>query len=93
MPVGVLILEIQLPSSHSLKDKRAVVRKLRDRIRARFNVAVAEMDHQDVWQQTVLGFVSISSSQPVLESTLQQVLRESESILGYDVAGYSIDYF
>ncbi|MGH9454659.1 MAG: DUF503 domain-containing protein [Terriglobia bacterium] len=93
MPVGVLILEIQLPYSHSLKDKRAVIRKLRDRLRARFNVAVAEMDHQDVWQQATLGVVSISGSQTLLESALQQVLRESESILGQDVAQYSIDFF
>ncbi len=93
MPVGVLILEIHLPYSHSLKDKRAVIRKLRDRLRARFNVALAEMDHQDLWQQATLGIVSISSSQPLLESALHQVLRESESILGHDVAQYSIDFF
>ena len=93
MPVGVLILEIQLPYSHSLKDKRAVLRKLRDRLRARFNVAVAEMDHQDAWQHATLGVVSISSSQTLLESAFQQVLRESESILGQDVAQYSIDFF
>ncbi|HUY14205.1 MAG TPA: DUF503 domain-containing protein [Terriglobia bacterium] len=93
MPVGVLILEIQLPYSHSLKDKRAVLRKLRDRLRARFNVAVAEMDHQDVWQHATLGVVSISSSQTLLESAFQQVLRESESILGQDVAQYSVDFF
>lgn len=93
MPVGVLILEIQLPYSHSLKDKRAVIRKLRDRLRARFNVAVAEMDHQDAWQQATLGIVSISGSQTLLESAFQQVLRESESILGQDVAQYSIDFF
>ena len=93
MPVGVLILEIQLPYSHSLKDKRAVLRKLRDRLRVRFNVAVAEMDHQDVWQHATLGVVSISSSQTLLESAFQQVLRESESILGQDVAQYSVDFF
>ena len=49
MPVGVLILEIQLPYSHSLKDKRAVLLKIRDRLRSRFNVAIAELDHQDLW--------------------------------------------
>jgi uncharacterized protein YlxP (DUF503 family) len=93
MPVGVLILEFQLPHSHSLKEKRAVIQRLRDRLRARFNVAIAEMDHQDVWQQATLGVVSISNSQTLLESALNQVLRESESILGQDVADYSIDIF
>lgn len=92
MPVGVLTLEIQLPFAHSLKEKRAVIRKVRDRLRARFNVAVAELDHQDVWQQATLGVVSISNSEALLESLLRQALAESESILGEDVAHHSIDF-
>jgi uncharacterized protein YlxP (DUF503 family) len=93
MPVGVLTLEIELPYSHSLKEKRAVLQKIRDRLRARFNVAVAELDHQDVWQRATLGVVSISSSQTVLESTLRQALEESEKILGQDVASHDLDFF
>jgi uncharacterized protein len=93
MPVGVLTLEIQLPYAHSLKDKRSVVQSLRNRLRARFNVAIAELDHQDVWQRATLGVTSISNSQPLLESLLQQVLEESERILGQEVANYSLDYF
>jgi hypothetical protein len=93
MPVGVLTLEIQIPYSHSLKEKRAVVRKVRDRIRARFNVAVAEMDHQDVWQRATLGVVSISSSQQLLETVFHQVLAEAESVLGEDVADHTLEFF
>ena len=93
MPLGVLTLEIQLPYAHSLKDKRSVVQSLRNRLRARFNVAVAELDHQDVWQRATLGVASISNSQPLLESLLQQVLAESEKMLGQEVANYSLDYF
>jgi uncharacterized protein YlxP (DUF503 family) len=93
MPVGVLTLEIQLPYAHSLKEKRAVLRKIRDRLRARFNVAVAELDHQDVWQRASLGVVSISSSQPLLESVFQKVLAEAENILGEDVADHSLEFF
>jgi len=93
MPVGVLTLEIQLPYAHSLKDKRSVVQSLRNRLRARFNVAVAELDHQDVWQRATLGVTSISNSQLMLESLFQKVLAESEKILGQEVANYSFDYF
>lgn len=88
-----MTLEIQLPYAHSLKEKRAVVQKIRDRLRSRFNVAVAELDHQDVWQQATLGVVSISSSRPLLESAFQKVLEETENILGGDVAHFSLDYF
>ncbi len=93
MPVGVLTLEIQLPYAHSLKEKRAVLQKMRDRLRSQFNVAVAELDHQDVWQHATLGVVSISNSQPLLESVLRQVLAESEKILGQDVTMHTFDFF
>ncbi len=93
MPVGVLTLEIQLPYAHSLKEKRAVLQKMRDRLRSRFNVAVAELDHQDVWQQATLGVVSISDSQSLLESVFRQVLAEAEKILGQDVIRHALDFF
>jgi uncharacterized protein YlxP (DUF503 family) len=93
MPVGVMTLEIQIPYSHSLKEKRAVVLRLRDRLRARFNVAVAELDHQDVWQRATLGVVSISNSQPLLESVFRQVLAEAEKVLGEDVADHHLEFF
>jgi hypothetical protein len=93
MPVGVLTLEIQIPYARSLKEKRAVLRKMRDRLRARFNVAVAELDHQDVWQRATLGVVSISDSQVLLESVFRQVLAESENILGDDIADHVLEFF
>jgi uncharacterized protein len=93
MPVGLLTLEIHLPYSHSLKEKRAVLRKVRDRLRSRFNVAIAELDARDVWQSATLGVVSISDSQSLLNTVFQEVLRESEKILGEDVAHHAIDFF
>ncbi len=92
MPVGVLTLEIQIPYSHSLKEKRAVLLKVRNRLRGRFNVAVAELDHQDVWQRATLGVVSISDSQKYLEGLFQKVLAETERIIGDDVAEHNIEY-
>ena len=93
MPIGVLTLEIQIPYSHSLKEKRAVLLKVRDRLRGRFNVAVAELDHQDVWQRATLGVVSVSNSQKLLESMFQQILAEAERILGEDVADHNLEFF
>ena len=93
MPVGVLKLEIQIPWAHSLKDKRAVLQKIRDRLRSRFNVSVAELDHQDLWQQATLGVAAISSSRPLLEEVLRRALTESEKTLGDDVQDYSIEVY
>lgn len=93
MPVGLLTLEIPVPYAHSLKEKRAVLQRLISRLRSKFNIAVAEMDHQDVWQRATLGIVTISGSQRLLESSLQEVLAEAEKILGDDVSQYTLDYF
>ena len=57
MPVGLLTLELHIPDAQSLKDKRQVLRSLKDRLRRDFNVAVAELEHQDTWQRSVVGVV------------------------------------
>jgi len=93
MPIGVLSLELHLPDAHSLKEKRMVVRSVKDRLRARFNVAVAELDHQDLWQRAVLGVVSISSDQKTLEELFERIERESESFLGRDLVGTQVEFF
>ena len=58
--VGVLTLELRLENSHSLKDKRHVVESLKDRLRHKFNVAVAEIDYQDLWQRAAVAAVTVS---------------------------------
>lgn len=93
MPVGLLTLDFQFPEVHSLKEKRAILQKLMSRLRARFNVAVAELDHQDTWQRATVAVVTVASSQRVVEASLRQMLEESERIIGLDAANYSIDYF
>ena len=61
MTVGLLTLELYLPLSQSLKDKRMVLRRLKDRVGA-MNVSVAEVAHQDLWQRAGLGIVTVASS-------------------------------
>jgi uncharacterized protein YlxP (DUF503 family) len=92
MPIGLLTLELHLPYAQSLKDKRMVLQKLKARLRTRFNVSVAELDHQDVWQRSVIGIVSISSDQQNLEQVLQGVERESANILGGDLVAAHTEF-
>jgi uncharacterized protein YlxP (DUF503 family) len=91
MPVGVLTLEIYIPEAHSLKDKRQVLRSLKERLRARFNVAVAELDGQDSWQRSVVGVVSLSNNAAHLEHSLKTVLEDSERQLGRDLVGHELE--
>lgn len=93
MPIGCLTLEIYLPESRSLKDKRRVVRSLKDRLRHRFNVSVAELDGQDSWQRAVVGVVAIAADTPYLEGALRAVLEDSERHLGRALVEYDTELF
>ncbi len=93
MPIGLLTLEIHIADARSLKDKRQVLRSLKDRLRSHFNVAVAELDHQDVWQRSRVGVVSISNDGRHLEESLSAVAAESERVLGRDLISQEIEYF
>jgi hypothetical protein len=75
--VGLLSVELYLPHCLSLKDKRMVLRGVKDRLR-KFNVAVAEVDHVDLWQRAGLGVVAVSNAHDQIEATLESVLAEIE---------------
>ena len=90
--VGVLTLELRLPDSHSLKDKRHTVKGLKDRLRSRFNVAVAEIDYQDIWQRSLISAVTVSGSHSYAEQTLQQVEREAAALLGPALVDVTVEW-
>jgi uncharacterized protein YlxP (DUF503 family) len=79
MTIALLSLEFFLPMSQSLKDKRMVLRRLKDRLMAQ-NVAVAEVAHQELWQRAGLGVVTVAESDKMAEQTLQAALREIERL-------------
>lgn len=79
MTIALLSLEFYLPMSQSLKDKRMVLRRLKDRLKAA-NVSVAEVAYQDLWQRAGLAVVTVSSDSGVAEHTLQSALQEVERL-------------
>ncbi len=93
MPIVFCSLEIHLPYSHSLKDKRNVLRKTAERLRSRFNFSISEIEHQDLWQRGRLGAVSIGPDAKRLEELAESLVRESERILGGDLVSYHIEIF
>jgi hypothetical protein len=78
--IAYLTLEIRIEGAHSLKDKRQVVRSVKDGLRNHFNVAVAELDPSDAWQRATLGVVSISSSRDYLEGLMRNVERHAARV-------------
>jgi uncharacterized protein YlxP (DUF503 family) len=93
MPVGLLTLELYIPDARSLKDKRQVIQSLQDRLRGHHNVAVAELEYQDVWQRSVIGVVSISGNQKYLAQAIEKVAQESERMLGRDLVSQDVEFF
>ncbi len=91
MTVALLSVELYLPMSQSLKEKRMVLRRLKDRLGA-MNVAVAEVAHQDVWQRAGLGIVTVASADKVAEETLSGALREIERLEPGLVTQTQIEY-
>ncbi len=73
MVIGVLRLRLHLPAAHSLKDRRAVVRRAADRVRARFNVSVAEVGDQERWQVATLAISAISTERVHVTEVLDKV--------------------
>jgi uncharacterized protein YlxP (DUF503 family) len=75
MVVGVLRLVFHVPHARSLKDKRRVVQKFRDRVRSRFDVSIAEVAEQDKLQRAVFGVSVVSADAAVCDAVLEQVAR------------------
>ena len=90
--IGVLTLEIHIEDAHSLKEKRHVVKGLKDRLRSRFNVAVAEIDHQDSWQRAVVSAVTVSGDHVHADTILQSVEREAANILGGMLVSTAVEW-
>lgn len=90
--IGVITLEMRLENSHSLKDKRHVVQGLKERLRHKFNVAVAEIDHQDLWQRALVAAVTVSADHVHAEQVLQLVEREAASLLGPGLVGANVEW-
>ena len=90
--VGVLTLELRLEDSRSLKDKRQVVKSLKDRLRHKFNVAVAEIDGQDLWQRATVAAVTVSPSHDFAEKVLRSVEDEAAALLGRALADTNVEW-
>jgi len=93
--IGSLTLELRIEHAQSLKDKRQVVRSLKDKLRASFNVSVAELDPSNLWNQATIGVVAISHSRDYLDGLMKNVERAALRIAnnaGADVADSFVEF-
>jgi uncharacterized protein len=80
MPVAKLTLEIEIPHAQSLKDRRQVVRSLKEKLRHGFNLSIAELDDGIVWNRATIGIAAISSSTSYLSGQLRQIDQAAHRI-------------
>ncbi|WP_457600623.1 DUF503 domain-containing protein [Hydrogenivirga sp.] len=73
MVIGVLVLELYIPDSGSLKGKRKEIKSIKDRLRSNFNLSVSEIDNQDLWQRSSLGIAVAGSDVTHVRETLHRI--------------------
>ena len=83
--VGLCTVELFIPESQSLKDKRQVLLSLKDRLREKFNLSVAEVDGQDLWQKAVLGFACVANEGRYVNQVLDQALNMSRAVPALEI--------
>ena len=92
MTIGMLTLEILIAESHSLKEKRHVIQSMIKKMKNQFNVAVAEVENQDLLQRSTLAVVSVNSSQKELNRTLDYIVNWVEKEYEIEIIRFGVEY-
>jgi uncharacterized protein YlxP (DUF503 family) len=91
MIIGICTLVLFIPDKNSLKGKRQVVKSIKDRVKSKYNVSIAEVDDQDLWQKTVLGIAFVGNEKKFVNQVLDSVLDFIRSTPLVEVIDYKIE--
>jgi len=93
MIVGLVSIDIHIPESGSLKNKRHILKGIKDRVKNRFNVSIAEVDHNDLWQRTTLGVAVVANQKHFANQVLSGVVDFINKENRVQILDYSIELF
>jgi len=93
MIIGFLSLEIYIPYSHSLKEKRKRLSSLRNRLKNRYNVAFAELDYHKKWQRTKIGVVTLNNQKRLIDSLFSKIIADTEMNIDGHIIEHQIHFF
>jgi uncharacterized protein YlxP (DUF503 family) len=93
MIIGFLSLEIYIPYSHSLKEKRKRLSGLKNRLKNKYNVAVAELDYHKKWQRTKIGMVTLNNEKRLVDSLFSKIIADAEENTDGYIIEHQIHYF
>ncbi|TLY16965.1 MAG: DUF503 domain-containing protein [Nitrospirae bacterium] len=91
MVVGLCTVELYIPNGHSLKAKRQVLLSLKDRLRDKFNVSIAEVGEQDLWQKAVLGIACVANEGAYVNQVLDQAINVIRSVPTIELVQFRIE--
>src|SRR3954463_7644335 len=91
MVVGVLRLALVIRSARSLKDKRHALKRILDRGRARYNVSIAEVGDNDIWQRALVGVTAVANDRSFVNEVLDKVVRDVEMLGVADLVGREME--
>lgn len=82
-----------IPEAASLKQKRSVLKRMIDRVKNAYNVSIAEVDHQDLWQRTTIALVATASSKDAADREVRRAIRFLESNPEWEMSESTLDYY
>jgi len=91
MVVGLCIVELYIPTSHSLKDKRGIIKGLIQRLRGKFNVSVCELDNHDLWKSAVIGLASVCKDKEKVDRTFSSIEEYLEQAGDFQVVSFDLE--
>ena len=91
MFIGSASIELHLPASNSLKSKRQIIKALKNRLHNKFNVSVAEVDHNDLWQRALLGVAVVANQQKYVQQVLSEVVEYIHREAGVEIIDQQIE--
>jgi len=92
MIVAVLSVELHIYGATSLKDKRMILRGLKDRIGKKFNVSIAEVDYLDKWQRSQIGIAQVGKDYSYLEKNINSIIKILEENVTFEITNHSVEY-
>ncbi len=93
MTIGLLKVEILIPASQSLKEKRQVLRSLKDRLRNNFNISLAEFDGHDKWQRSSIAIVKVDKQRLRIDQSFSHIVRFIENFNHVQLSNYEMEMF
>ncbi|NOX98108.1 MAG: DUF503 domain-containing protein [Nitrospirae bacterium] len=91
MVIGILNIDLNIPGTDSLKGKRRVLKSLKDKVRGKFNISIAEVGNKDLWQRANLGIAVVSDDQKQANRILSKVIELIELSNDTELLDYELE--